>query len=374
MTLILFIYIYVNISDSFVINFRRKFYDRKIYSSNPTQSFWISPIDGLNIEVFISKHDPEKIVAKADDGNGLIKIYNQLISRLFQPPVSNISAIKPPILFIHGSFHAAWCWSEHFFEYFNQRGYDCYALSLRGTSSTGLPPGSTSTSIKVEEHVVDLSYALQTLQELYPQSPAPVLISHSFGGLITMKLLEKAKNRSNVSAVALLCSVPPSGNGRMTSRYLQTRFLDAFRILWGLALKGATLDARTCRALFFDDKISSEDVNRYMRNFQADSRVGLDLVALASVLPSISTNATGQATWLSDSPNSDFPILVAGASLDAIVDEAGVAETGAYFGVQPVMLPLPHDIMLCTDWKIAAEAVGEWLSSSVVGRVAPQSS
>lgn len=39
---------------------------------------------------------------------------------------------NPPLVFVHGSFHAAWCWAEHFLPFFSQNGYDCYALSLLG--------------------------------------------------------------------------------------------------------------------------------------------------------------------------------------------------------------------------------------------------
>lgn len=37
-----------------------------------------------------------------------------------------------PLVFVHGSFHAAWCWAENWLPFFSQRGYDCYALSLLG--------------------------------------------------------------------------------------------------------------------------------------------------------------------------------------------------------------------------------------------------
>ena len=43
---------------------------------------------------------------------------------------------KSPLVFIHGSFHAAWCWTEQYFPYFASRGYPCIAISLRGTSGT----------------------------------------------------------------------------------------------------------------------------------------------------------------------------------------------------------------------------------------------
>jgi hypothetical protein len=67
---------------------------------------------------------------------------------------------KQPILFVHGSFHSAWCFSEHFMPYFSQRGHDCYAISLRGTGPTGLPVvqgvqgAKPAKSVRVEQHVV----------------------------------------------------------------------------------------------------------------------------------------------------------------------------------------------------------------------------
>lgn len=38
----------------------------------------------------------------------------------------------PPLVFVHGSYHAAWCWAEHWLPFFSSRGFDCYALSLLG--------------------------------------------------------------------------------------------------------------------------------------------------------------------------------------------------------------------------------------------------
>ena len=50
-------------------------------------------------------------------------------------------AKKAPMVFIHGSYHAAWCWSEHWFDYFASRGHDCYALSCRGQGRSDVPKG-----------------------------------------------------------------------------------------------------------------------------------------------------------------------------------------------------------------------------------------
>ena len=38
---------------------------------------------------------------------------------------------KNTILFVHGAYHAAWCWEEHFIPFFYAHGYNVYAMSFR---------------------------------------------------------------------------------------------------------------------------------------------------------------------------------------------------------------------------------------------------
>ena len=58
----------------------------QLYSTN--RSFWVTP-ENLAIEV-LSSCSPIETINELD------------------------LARKPPILFIHGSFHGAWCWEENF--------------------------------------------------------------------------------------------------------------------------------------------------------------------------------------------------------------------------------------------------------------------
>ena len=36
-----------------------------------------------------------------------------------------------PVLFVHGAWHGAWCWDEHFLDFFADKGYLSLAVSLR---------------------------------------------------------------------------------------------------------------------------------------------------------------------------------------------------------------------------------------------------
>ena len=52
-----------------------------------------------------------------------------------------------PLLFVHGGSIAAWCWDEHFLDFFADRGYRAVALSLRGHGASTLSQPLKSCSI-----------------------------------------------------------------------------------------------------------------------------------------------------------------------------------------------------------------------------------
>src|SRR5215472_3021144 len=83
------------------------------------------------------------------------------------------------LLFVHGAWHGAWCWDEHFLDYFAQRGYAVVAPSLRkhGGSYGGMRPRGA----RIGQYVSDVV-------EVAAQFPTPpVLIGHSMGGLVVQR-------------------------------------------------------------------------------------------------------------------------------------------------------------------------------------------
>jgi pimeloyl-ACP methyl ester carboxylesterase len=317
----------------------------------------------------------------------------------------------PVLLFLHGSFHGAWCWREHFMPYLssgsgnngsgNSVGYIAVAASWRGTGGSPVTTeGNAKKKIPIQDHVQDLTDLLNLLpsflQDKLEQKRGhsasrwtvastlpPVLISHSFGGLVVMKYLERyfdeSRNNSSsstsrpFSGIVSLCSVPPSGNGRMTLRYLRQRPLrTSWQITRGLALKQCCTDVSLCRTLFLDDTINEADILRYQTYFGRDSVVTIDLIDLAKQLPSARTDPkTGQALFLVEntSPLSTVPptpCLVVGATRDFIVDREGVEETARYyFGASLeshlVWVDSPHDVMLSSQWQHTADVLVQWL-------------
>ena len=116
---------------------------------------------------------------------------------------SPAKAQQPPLIFLHGSFHGGWCWTERFFEYFVARGYPVAAVNWRGTGGTFAGEGVKK--VKMEEHVQDLKAFLEGFVPKHFQSSngKPILVSHSFGGLsilggVSRKSLRVGRCRDNV--------------------------------------------------------------------------------------------------------------------------------------------------------------------------------
>lgn len=232
---------------------------------------------------------------------------------------------------------------------FAESGFECHALSLRGTS--GSP--CDNKSVKIEEHVADLK---SFIEDVLPEgAPPPVLVGHSFGGSTVLKYLESG---GPASGAVLLCSVPPSGNIPMTMRYLRRSLRQSWLITSGFAMKRAATDATVARELFFDEDTPDMMLTKYMPRFEADSVIGIDVTDFAKNLPSNRASPDdGRADWLASAP----PTLVLGAERDYVVDREGVEETAAFLGVEAEFVPMVHDVMLVDGWEVPADRVIEWI-------------
>nr|CAB3484279.1 unnamed protein product [Digitaria exilis] len=170
-----------------------------------------------------------------------------------QPPPA--PGERPPLVFVHGSFHAAWCWAEHWLPFFSRAGFPCYALSLRAQGESSVPQEAVAGTL--ETHTGDIA---DFIQKEIP-SP-PVLIGHSFGGLIVqqyisclqdseymhqkfvminLRFIQSISDRTflilgseflhpKLAGAVLVCSVPPSGNSGLVWRYLLTKPVAAIKV------------------------------------------------------------------------------------------------------------------------------------------------
>ncbi|KAJ7975741.1 Alpha/beta hydrolase family protein [Quillaja saponaria] len=258
----------------------------------------------------------------------------------------------PPLVFVHGSYHAAWCWAEHWLPFFSARGYDCYALSLLGQGESDAPDGSVAGTLQT--HATDVADFIHHKLRL-----PPVLLGHSFGGLIIQyyivnsgsdQLLEMDNLYPKLTGATLISSVPPSVG--LVWRYLFSKPIAAFKVTRSLAGKAFQSSLPLCKETFFSSTMEDDLVLRYQQLMKESSRMPLfDLRKLNASLPVPSL------------PNSSVEILVLGASDDFIVDAEGLRETGRFYGVSPVCVEgVAHDMMLDSSWEKGAKVILSWLN------------
>jgi len=124
----------------------------------------------------------------------------------------SVSEAHPvPLLFVHGAWHAAWCWDENFLSYFADKAYRAVALSFRGHGES--PTDKPLRACSVADYVADVRSVAEQL------SDAPVIVGHSMGGLIVQKYLEQY----DAAAGVLMTSIPPQGNLGNALRWIRTR-------------------------------------------------------------------------------------------------------------------------------------------------------
>ncbi|KAJ9147349.1 hypothetical protein P3X46_029523 [Hevea brasiliensis] len=264
------------------------------------------------------------------------------------------SSENPPLVFVHGSYHAAWCWAEHWLPFFSSCGYDCYALSLLGQGESDGPVGSFAGSLQT--HAGDIADFIQKTLKL-----PPVLLGHSFGGLIIQYYIANIRNKQfiemkklypDLAGAVLVCSVPPSGNSGLVWRYLFSKPIAAFKVTRSLAAKAFQTDLSLCKETFFTSTMEDNLVMRYQELMRESSRMPLfDLRKLNASLPVPSV------------PKSSMKVLVVGASDDFIVDAEGLHETGRFYGVSPICVEgVAHDMMLDCSWEEGAKVILSWLN------------
>lgn len=286
-------------------------------------------------------------------------------------PQSPPTPEKPPIVFVHGSMHAAWCYTKFFQPWFSERGYLTYAISLRGAGqsvelSSATPdaaprsPGITpATPVPLQQHLDDFAAFMQETE----WARAPVVVGHSIGGFIVQKWAARYATQGDVAGLVLLASSPPSGNSAMVRRIAwKVGPFALWRMTMGFVRRTVMTDVDVCREMFFsaraadgfDESLEGDEVLReYMGNF-ATVRRPFDVKAVNDGLDGTGGVADGR-------------VLALGGSADLVVDEEGVRESATFWKGEAVLLEgAPHDMMLYSGWRKAADTIDQWITRNVL--------
>jgi pimeloyl-ACP methyl ester carboxylesterase len=242
-----------------------------------------------------------------------------------------------PLLFVHGAWHAAWCWEQNFLGFFADRGYRALALSLRGHG--GSPTEKPLRTCSVADFAEDVSVVAAGLPT------APVIIGHSMGGLIVQKYLET----NDSPAAVLMTSMPPQGNLGSALRWIRDHPWHFTKMTFtGKALPYISTP-QLARERFFSPYTPDSDVVEYAARLQEDSaRVGIDCLVLSLPKPKRVTT----------------PLLVLGADDDGAHTRKEVRATARAYRTEAEFFPrMGHNMMLEPGWATVAERIHTWLGT-----------
>ncbi|CAN5697384.1 alpha/beta hydrolase [soil metagenome] len=249
------------------------------------------------------------------------------------------SAHPTPLLFVHGAFHGAWCWSENFLDYFAERGYRALALNLRG-HDPDLDKARPAPECGVADYVTDVHDAARSLPT------PPVVIGHSMGGFVVQKYLAAYP----APAAVLLASAPPYGLRRAVLRVARRNARHSGR---PAALRRPLLffgNPAVARATFYSPGTPEELVGRYTDLLCDESTRVLDRDLLyAELAEPVKVTA---------------PVLVLGAADDGFFSQHEVSATARAYRTHAEFFPgMGHNLMLEPGWPAVADRIDSWLNS-----------
>jgi len=245
---------------------------------------------------------------------------------------------ETPLLFVHGSCHAAWCWDENFLPYFAENGFDSYAVSLRGHGESEGSQNLNWTS--VSDYVQDVLQAAINL----PKTPA--VVGHSLGGLVVQKFLEK-----NVAPAGILLAPSPV-NGMFWSG-LRLYFKNPF--LFGKVF------------LKQDVQIVYGTPKHVKKNLFSSDADDAKIAQYTKRLGKESYRAFWEMIYHLPKPRLvKTPLLILGAENDIIVPPKEIGKTARSFNADYKIFPnVAHDLMLERGWQTVADFMIDWLKKTV---------
>ncbi|MDT5126465.1 MAG: hypothetical protein QOH54_2109 [Mycobacterium sp.] len=250
---------------------------------------------------------------------------------------SSTESHPAPLLFVHGGCLSAWCWDEHFLDFFAGQGFRAVALSWRGHGQSTLSKPLSKCSIA--DYLDDVCVVADDL------GGQPVLIGHSTGGFVVQKYLE---NRSAPAGV-LLASTPPQGILRASMRVWFHHPWPAMRANTFGESHEIFNTPKLAREILFCSHTPEPIVEAGAKRVEPDSMraVFLDQVFRLPKPRRITT-----------------PLLVLGGEDDGLISNDEVHATARAYRTDAEFFPkMGHMMMTEPGWDDVAERIQAWLGT-----------
>lgn len=259
------------------------------------------------------------------------------------PMNPNLGKNGPPVLFVHGMWHAGWCW-ERLIPWFEAAGFAPKALNLsEHQRREGEPIRIKGCSL--ERYVNDLRSEIATFDK------TPILVGHSLGCL----LIEIVMSDVRPPAVVLLAPTRHSIFRWSVVRFLLRHPLRFIQLLIHRSMWPPICTPKLCREMLFSPALPETEVRKWHGYLQNESfKVANHLLWGCGPKPA---------------PPSGIPTYVIIGDRDRAVTVTNAKKVAAYHGTKAEIMPgMPHDLMLDLGADKVAEKILLWLKSDTPNR------
>jgi pimeloyl-ACP methyl ester carboxylesterase len=242
-----------------------------------------------------------------------------------------------PLLFVHGMWGGAWVW-ERWLSFFAARGWDAYALNLRGRARSR--PVADIGRVVLADYVDDAASAARRLGHV-------IVIGHSMGGLIAQALAA----RIDPIGVVALTPAAPRGIWALRSAAL---VMATLRHLPALARSRPLMPSRRLMTRLALGELPPGEREAVYRRLVPESARSARDIALRGVAV--------------DADAVRCPMLVVAAGRDRITPPSVVRRVAHRYGATLYEYPeLGHMVPVEPRWRDVAFDVSAWLSGLVEG-------
>lgn len=236
---------------------------------------------------------------------------------------------KPPLVFVHGYWQAAWCWDEYLMPDMANRGYDCFAVSLTGHGgSDGKIRGRS-----IVDNVEDVYSLMARFDD------PPVVIGHSMGGYTTQHYLAR---RHPALAAVLVSPVPARGAWKATWKAARAHPGKFIKANLSLDIGAVVENPDHAYEYLFSPDFPRGEADRYVGRWErASYKTYLNLLFSRPKIENI-----------------DVPVLIIGGDRDGLFDVAEWEETAKDLGAElRIIEGAGHQLMLEPAWSTLADEI-----------------
>jgi hypothetical protein len=261
---------------------------------------------------------------------------NDGIERRVRYPESRNNS--PPVLLVHGAWHAAWCWEQLATE-LARKGYEVHYFSLPGHG------GSALSKKQLNDYTLT-DYVRFLTERIDEIGVKPIVIGHSMGGALLQLYLQT----HTLPAAILMASIPTAGTLPLILR-IAVRF--PFALLKALLRYKSEIIIETpkrVRALFYsrDNPIDVEAIQR---------RLGSESMRILYPL---------MCPWTFKKIRTGTPVYVVAGESDNITSISEQRQLAEHLSAKfTIMKGQAHCLMLEPKYQFVAQLLDNWIREEI---------